>query len=85
MREERGVRLFLRQEFLDHATKLVAVPEPLISTQLVHPLLNNVWCVACRKTTTIVRFTGKMERGDIVLQGHRIRCDGPVARVVEGK
>jgi hypothetical protein len=46
-------------------------------------LLNNVWCVACRKTTTIVNFTGRMEKGDIVLEGHCIRCDGPVARVIE--
>ena len=47
-------------------------------------LLNNVWCVRCSKTTTIVRFTGRIERGDIVLKGRCIHCDGPVARVVEG-
>lgn len=47
-------------------------------------LLNNVWCVACGKTTTIVRVSGRMERGDIVLEGCCIRCDSPVARVVEG-
>lgn len=48
-------------------------------------LLNNVWCVACREMTTMVRFTGRMEKGDLVLKGFCIRCNGPVARVVEGK
>jgi hypothetical protein len=46
-------------------------------------LLNNVWCIRCRKVTTIVRFTGKIERQDLILQGECIRCGGSVARVVE--
>ena len=47
-------------------------------------LLNNVWCVACSKTTTIAHVTGRVERGNIVLEGRCMRCDGPVARLVEG-
>ena len=47
-------------------------------------LLNNVWCVACRATTTIVQFTGRIEQGDLVLHGRCISCGGPVARVIEG-
>ena len=47
-------------------------------------LLNKVWCTACSEATTIVRFSGRMERDDLVLEGRCIRCDGPVARVVEG-
>jgi hypothetical protein len=46
--------------------------------------LNNVWCGACRKSTTIVRFEAKMERGDLILQGECIKCEGSVARVIEG-
>lgn len=56
-------------------TELGARPQTL--------LLNNVWCVTCRKQTTIVRFTGKVERGNLVLEGHCIQCDGPVARLIE--
>lgn len=47
-------------------------------------LLNNVWCVNCRKTTSIVQYDGRMERGDLILEGFCIKCGGPVARVVEG-
>ena len=46
-------------------------------------VLNNVWCVSCRKGTTIVRFTGRIERADLILEGECIRCGGSVARVVE--
>ena len=45
--------------------------------------LNNVWCVACRKSTTIVRFKATIERGDLILQGECIMCGGSVARVIE--
>ena len=47
-------------------------------------LLNNVWCVGCRKATNIVNYSGKMEQDDIVLEGFCIHCGGPVVRVVEG-
>ena len=47
-------------------------------------LLNNVWCGECRGSTTIVKFVGRIENGDVVLEGRCIKCDGPVARVIEG-
>lgn len=47
-------------------------------------LLNNVWCVKCHQGTTIAHFTGRMEDGDLILEGQCMRCDGPVARVIEG-
>jgi len=47
--------------------------------------LNNVWCVGCRGSTTIVRFKGKIERSDLVLRGECIKCGGSVARVIEGR
>ena len=46
-------------------------------------LLNNVWCVACGKGTTIVNFSGRIERGDLVLEGQCERCGGSVARLIE--
>jgi len=46
-------------------------------------LLNNVWCSSCHNETTIVRFTGRIEQSDLILEGFCIKCDGPVARVIE--
>ena len=48
-------------------------------------LLNNAWCVACRNETTIVHFTGRVNGGSLVLEGCCIKCDGRVARVIEGE
>lgn len=53
--------------------------------QLQTRLLNNVWCGRCRRSTTIVRYTGKIDGGDLVLEGRCITCDGRVARVIEGR
>lgn len=33
---------------------------------------------------TITHFTGRIERGDLILTGQCIQCHGEVARVVEG-
>ncbi len=46
--------------------------------------LNNVWCGACRKSTTIVRFEATIEQGDLILEGECIACGGSVARLIEG-
>jgi hypothetical protein len=56
-----------------------------LGEQLQTKLLSNVWCVACSKTTTIVSFSGKIARGDLVLEGRCITCGGRVARVIEGR
>ena len=47
-------------------------------------IITNVWCGSCSQGTTIVSFKGRMERGDLVLEGECQGCGGPVARVVEG-
>ena len=46
--------------------------------------LNNVWCVGCRRTTTIARFQASIKRGDLILEGECMKCGGAVARVIEG-
>ena len=48
-------------------------------------ILNNVWCVHCAKTTTIVRYTGRMEGKNLVLEGACERCGGNVARLIENE
>lgn len=47
-------------------------------------LLRNVWCTACGEVRTIVSFKGRVERRDLVLDGHCGGCGGPVARLIEG-
>ncbi len=47
-------------------------------------LLRNVWCLACGEVRTIVSFTGRVEKDDLVLDGHCGTCNGPVARLIEG-
>jgi hypothetical protein len=47
-------------------------------------LLRNVWCAHCSKEVTITHFTGRIQRGDLILTGHCNKCQGEVARVIEG-
>ena len=46
-------------------------------------ILNNVWCVRCRKGSSIGNLTGKIESGMLVLRGICTKCGGDVARVIE--
>ena len=48
-------------------------------------ILNNVYCVQCREMTGIGNFTGKIEKGMLVLRGVCTRCGGEVARVIENE
>ncbi|RQW01136.1 MAG: hypothetical protein EH225_09770 [Calditrichaeota bacterium] len=47
-------------------------------------LLDNVYCTQCRKMTTITNYTGRIECGDLILEGFCIRCGGSVSRLIEG-
>jgi hypothetical protein len=47
-------------------------------------IISNVWCGSCSKETTIVNFKGKIERGDLILEGECQACGDLVARLVEG-
>lgn len=46
--------------------------------------LGSVWCVSCGAETTMDEPTGRIERGDLVLEGRCRWCGGEVGRVVEG-
>ncbi len=48
-------------------------------------ILNNVWCTACRRGTTMVLLSGYVESGDLILEGECERCGAEVARLVEGE
>ncbi len=56
-----------------------------IPTRHKTQILNNVWCGDCTKMTTIVRYTGRMEGRDLVLEGECERCGGKVARLIENE
>lgn len=47
-------------------------------------LLGNVYCAQCRKMTTITDYTGRIENGDLILEGFCIRCGSAVSRLIEG-
>lgn len=47
-------------------------------------LLGNVWCSHCQKMTTIINFTGNIQRGDLVLRGECAGCGKSVIRLIEG-
>ena len=47
-------------------------------------LLSNVFCVHCRDEVTIINFSGRVERGDLILVGKCSVCGEGVARVIEG-
>ena len=46
-------------------------------------ILKNVWCVKCRGSVEMVRFTGEEENGDVILKGACAGCSQEVVRVVE--
>lgn len=46
-------------------------------------ILANVFCVKCRGSVTITKFTGEEERGDVILKGACAKCGHEVVRVVE--
>ena len=56
-----------------------------IPTRQKTQILNNVWCGHCVKTTTIVRYKGRMEGRNLVLDGECGRCGGKVARLIENE
>ncbi len=46
-------------------------------------ILANVFCVKCRESVEIVRFTGEVENGDVILKGACAPCGHAIVRVVE--
>ena len=46
-------------------------------------VLNNVWCVACMKYSSMGAVSGRVEKGMLSLKGVCTRCGGLVARIVE--
>lgn len=47
-------------------------------------ILEAVWCAHCRRPTTIVDYAGRVQKGNLILEGHCEACGGRVARLLEG-
>jgi hypothetical protein len=47
-------------------------------------ILAAVWCAHCRRPTTIVDYAGRVQKGDLLVEGHCAVCGGRVARLLEG-
>jgi hypothetical protein len=56
-----------------------------IAGDIQFKILNNVWCVHCRKESSIGNLTGKIESGMLVLRGTCTKCGSDVARVIENE
>lgn len=48
-------------------------------------LLNNAWCSRCKVVTTIAGIAGRVEEGNLILEGKCSRCGSAVGRLVEGE
>lgn len=46
-------------------------------------LLKHVWCPRCRRPTEIVDYSGRVEEGDLVLEGRCQACGSSVGRLIE--
>ena len=46
-------------------------------------ILKNVFCVRCKGAAEMVKFRGKVEKGDVVLTGSCAKCGHKVVRVLE--
>ena len=56
-----------------------------ISKEFQEKILSNVWCSSCLKATTIINFSGRINKGDLILTGQCIVCSKKVARLIEGE
>lgn len=56
------------------------IPQPI-----QRKLLDNVWCSACRKVTTMVQYSGQVKEGDLLLTGLCVTCGKEVARLLESE
>jgi len=48
-------------------------------------VLDNVWCSACRKATTMIEYSGQVREGDLLLTGRCATCGKKVARLLESE
>ena len=47
-------------------------------------ILNNVWCGGCQASTSIAVEMMSIKGGDLLLEGKCTKCNGRVARLIEG-
>ena len=64
-------------------TPTAAVLWGVIPREARDRILANVFCVKCRRSVTMVNFTGEDQDGDLILRGACANCGHNVVRVLE--
>ncbi|MGE3308700.1 MAG: DUF5679 domain-containing protein [Limisphaerales bacterium] len=64
-------------------TPAAAVLWGVIPREARERILANVFCVKCRRSVTMVNFTGEEQNGDVILRGACANCGHEVVRVLE--
>ena len=64
-------------------TPQAAILWSAISKENQQRVLKNVFCGKCRTSVEMVQFTGKVEHGNIILEGSCAVCGGKVVRLLE--
>lgn len=64
-------------------TPSAAVLWGVIPREARERILTNVFCVKCRGSVKIVKFTGEEQNGDVILKGECAKCGHEVVRVLE--
>jgi hypothetical protein len=54
-----------------------------IPSPMQRRVLDNVWCRTCGKATTMVKYSGQVREGDLVLTGICEACGEKVVRLLE--
>lgn len=74
-----GIGRIMANELTPEAKSLWAA----IPAEQQSSLLQNVWCPSCGRPTKIVNFQGRIQHGDLVLEGECESCGSPVGRLIE--
>ena len=56
-----------------------------VPTEARARVLKNTWCAHCRRATTMIDYQGRVQKGDLLLEGHCVVCGGRVVRLLEGR
>ncbi|MGE3312794.1 MAG: DUF5679 domain-containing protein [Limisphaerales bacterium] len=65
------------------STPTAAVLWGVIPREARERILANVFCVKCRRSSTMVNFTGEEQNGDVILRGACANCGHDAVRLLE--
>ena len=74
-----GMKVDFSRFTLDAKTRWEEMPEDILKG-----ILESAWCARCAGNTTIVDFSARVEKSDLILTGKCTKCGSQVVRLVEG-